>query len=104
LINNNHICPFYNIKIYLVRDNDYPKLDIYLCYDCGFYYDIILKNQKGLYQEYEKCFIHFKEKGIIMKLKNYAPITSPTENQQRNKTTDEGTEPTFFILYHNYKA
>jgi hypothetical protein len=77
LINNNHICPFYNIKMYLVRDNDYPKLDIYLCYDCGFYYVIILKNQKGLYREYEKCFIHFKEKGIIMKLKNYAPITSP---------------------------
>ena len=63
--------------MYLVRDNDYPKLDIYLCYDCGFYYVIILKNQKGLYREYEKCFIHFKEKGIIMKLKNYDPITSP---------------------------
>ncbi len=79
--------------MYLVRDNDYPKLDIYLCYDCGFHYDTILKNQTTLYQEYERCFIHFKQKGIIMRLKNYTPIISPTENQQRKKTPDEGTEP-----------
>ncbi len=85
--------------MYKVRDDDYPKLDIYLCYNCGFYYDTILKHQKGLYQEYEKCFIHLKEKGIVMKLKNYTPIISPTENQQRNKTPDDETEPRNAIKY-----
>ena len=88
--------------MYKVIDNDYPKLDVFLCYDCGFHYDIILKNQRGLYQEYEKLFIHCKEKGINnMLLKNF----SPTENQQRNKTPDDPTEPKFIIniiFVYNY--
>jgi hypothetical protein len=97
-------CPFCNIKMYIVLDNDYPGLDTFLCYKCGFNYDLILAEQKSLFQQYQKLFIHTKEKGIDISLKNYSPtenkqyFPSTTEFQQRNKTPNDSTEPYFVIF------
>ena len=88
--------------MYKVIDEDYQRLDTYLCYECGFNYDIILASQKGLFQQFQKLFIHAKDKGINLSLKKYC---SPTENQQRNKTPDDSTEPKFIIniiFVYNY--
>ncbi len=57
--------------MYVVLDNDYPGLHTFLYYKCGFNDDLILAEQKSLFQEYQKLFIHTKEKGIDLSLKNY---------------------------------
>jgi hypothetical protein len=59
--------------MYEVLDNDYPSLKTFLCYECGFNYDLTLVEQKSLFQQYQKLFIHTKEKGIDLSLKNYSP-------------------------------
>jgi hypothetical protein len=79
--------------MYEVINNDYPKLDTFLCYECGFYYNTILKEQKGLYNQYEQLFIHCKEKGIHMSLKNF----SPPKNKHPFSTPDDETEPIIIV-------
>ena len=74
--------------MYGVINDDYPSLDVYLCYECGFHYDTILKEQKSLYQLYEQLFIHCKEKGMDMSLKNLTPKT-----KHPFSTPDDETEP-----------
>jgi hypothetical protein len=81
-----------------VINHNSPKLDTNLCYECGFYTNTILREQKKLFQEYQKLFIRCKEKGIDLSLKNF----TPTEFQQRNKTPDDETEPNLLIFLYVY--
>ncbi len=79
--------------MYQVINEDYPRLEAYLCYECGFHADTILMKQKKLYQAYQQLFLHSKR--ILVPKKVPAPKNKelPTESQQRNKTTDDSTEP-----------
>jgi hypothetical protein len=79
--------------MYYVINEDYPRLETYLCYECGFHADSILMGQTSVYQTYQELFIHTKEKfGNILDLKRFH---LPTENQQRKSNTDKPTEPNF---------
>jgi hypothetical protein len=91
---NKHFCPFCNIKMYEVVNNNYPSLETFLCYECGFNYNLTLFEQKSLFHQYQKLFIYSKEKGITTSIRHLVPKNnSPTEFQQRNKITDDETEP-----------
>lgn len=63
--------------MYQVVDKDYPRLDTYLCYECGFYADSILIEQKGLYQAFQRLFYNSKNLELL-KLKNYKLISDET--------------------------
>ena len=44
--------------MYYVINEDYPRLETYLCYEYGFHADTILMGQISLYQTYQELFIH----------------------------------------------
>lgn len=75
--------------MYEVIDDDYPNLESYLCYECGFQTNTVLMNEKGLYHEYQKLFVHAK---VMLKPKK---IPRPTRNQHDFKHEDDSTEPNF---------
>lgn len=84
-------CPFCNIRMYNVIDEYYPSLETYLCYDCGFHTNTIIIEQKGLYQAYQKLFIHTKKKfGNLLNLKHFH---LPPNFKHPNGTPREETEP-----------
>ncbi|HEX7257600.1 MAG TPA: hypothetical protein VF242_06030 [Nitrososphaeraceae archaeon] len=83
-----NFCPFCNIKMYEVVNEDYPKLETYLCYECGFHADTILMEQKSLYEAYQRLYFRFND---ILK-----PKYLPPRNQHPFKTPDDSTEPKFF--------
>jgi hypothetical protein len=61
--------------MYEVVNEDYPRLETYLCYECGFHTDSILMEQKRLYQQYQQLFMY--SKGLLLS-KNLIPKRSPT--------------------------
>jgi hypothetical protein len=74
--------------MYNVIDEDYPRLESYLCYECGFHTNTVMIQQKGLYQAYQKLFIHTKEKfGNLLDLKHfhYHPISNTQMEHQEIK-------------------
>ena len=71
--------------MYDVINEEYPHLEIYMCYECGFNADTVLMEQKTLYLEYQELFAHFKE---VLKPRNLPP----TRNQQPEKTPSDSTE------------
>jgi hypothetical protein len=75
--------------MFQVINNDYPNLDTYLCYECGFHYDLILAKQKSLFQSYQQLFMYCKDKGIDMSMKNF----SPPKNKHPFSTPEGETEP-----------
>lgn len=86
-------CPLCNISIYPILNEQYPNLDTYFCYECGFHADTIFMEQKELYQEYQRLYFHtngslIPKKFLILKSKILL-----TDFQQRNKTPDDETEP-----------
>jgi hypothetical protein len=83
--------------MYEVINDDYPTLEAYLCYECGFQTNTTLMNEKGLHQVYQNLFMHAKD--ILKPKRMPRPRHSPTESQQRKETTDDSTEP--LLLYPN---
>jgi hypothetical protein len=77
--------------MYGVINEEYPSLDTYLCYGCGFHADCILMEQKDLYQQYQWLFSH--SKGILVPKK----VPSPTRNQHDYKHEDDSTEPKLIL-------
>jgi hypothetical protein len=69
--------------MYEVINENYPKLETYQCYECGFHADTILMQQRGLYQSYQSLFMHSKEKGLV-KLK-LLPKRPTDESLQPNE-------------------
>lgn len=45
------------MRLYEVVNDEYPKLDSYLCYAGGFQTNTVLMNEKGLYHEYQKLLV-----------------------------------------------
>jgi hypothetical protein len=78
--------------MYEVLNEDYPNLETYLCYECGFHADTILMQQKALYQQYQWLFSHSNGALIPKKI-------LPTRNQQHFKHGEDSTEPMILILY-----
>jgi hypothetical protein len=79
--------------MYEVVDDDYPNLEAFLCYRCGFQTNIVLMNEKGLYHEYQKLYLHATEILKPKKLPKIRKNQTTTEFQQRDKTPDDSTEP-----------
>lgn len=92
-------CPLCNIMMYQVINEQYPNLDTYFCYGCGFHADTILIEQKELYQQYQWLYFHTNGALIPKKLPKLKSKNPPTEFQQRNKTPDDETEPNFINIY-----
>jgi len=81
--------------MYRIVDDDYQRLETYLCYECGFYADTILMSNKSLYQEYQKVFSY---SGDILKLKK---LPKPSTEGNTKKSTDKEPVPqnNIFIRY-----
>lgn len=54
-------CPFCNLRMYQIVNEDYPKLETYFCYECGFHADTILMSQKNLYQNYQQLYMKYQD-------------------------------------------
>jgi hypothetical protein len=86
-------CPFCDIQMYEIVNEDYPNLETYLCYECGFHADTFLMKERGLYQAYQKLYIHAID---VLKPKKLPSRKLSDESRQRddNETTDDKyTEP-----------
>ena len=57
--------------MYEVIDSEYPRLETYLCYECGFHADSILMEQNSLYKLFQRLFLHSKNKDAL-RLKSYS--------------------------------
>ena len=82
-----------------VINQDYPRLDTYLCFECGFHADTILMGQRSLYQGYQRLFPKFTE---IMKLKNFS-IRPSDETLQQDKKGRNPTETGQNLCSHKTK-
>jgi len=71
--------------MYQVENADYPSLDTYLCYECGFSANTTMMEQKSLYQAYQNLFMHSNGWLVPKKL-------PPTKPEQPEKTTSDRTE------------
>lgn len=78
--------------MYQVKNLDYPRLETYLCYECGFHTNTTLMEQRSLYQAYQKLFFNLKDKKV-MKLKNYEISTEKLQQDNINRSADKDTEP-----------
>lgn len=78
--------------MYQVVDKNYPRLDTYLCYECGFHADTILIEQRGLYQAFQRLF-HNSQNQELLKLKNYQLSDEKLQGDNKHKTNDKVTEP-----------
>jgi hypothetical protein len=79
--------------MYEIVNEDHPNLETYLCYECGFHADTVLMKESGLYQAYQKLYIHAID---ILKPKKLPSRKLSDESRQRdnNETTDDNcTEP-----------
>lgn len=84
--------------MYEILNEDYPNLETYLCYECGFHADTILMKQKHLYQQYQWLFSH--SRGVLIPKK-----FPPTRNQHDFKHEDDSTEPKFLKMNsYNHKT
>jgi hypothetical protein len=69
--------------MYEVANEEYPRLEAYLCYRCGFHADTTLMENKNLYQAYQRLFMH--SNGILVPKK-----LPPTKlNNQRKQPDNE---------------
>jgi hypothetical protein len=81
-------CPFCGIQMYRVINEEYPKLDTYLCYECGFHADTVLMKQKKLFQNYQWLFSHFKNVLVpkkIMPLKRISDESLQSDQNGENR-------------------
>ncbi len=59
--------------MYSVLDQDFPSLDVYLCYECGFSADKILMSNKAIFLTYQQMFAHTRG---ILATKKLMPLRS----------------------------
>jgi len=78
--------------MYEVINNDYPRLETYLCFECGFHADTILIRQKRLYQAFQKLFHRTKNKELL-KLKNYKLPDELLQRHNYDIPDEDDTEP-----------
>lgn len=78
--------------MYQVINHEYPRLETYLCFKCGFYADVYLIQQNGLYEAFQRLFYYSKNKQKL-KLKNYS-LPDEMLHQHNSKSSDEDdTQP-----------
>ena len=79
--------------MYQVINEDYPRLETYLCFECGFHADKILIKQKGLYQAFQRLF-HNSKNQELLKLKRYKLLSAEKlQLDNFHPSADKDTEP-----------
>jgi hypothetical protein len=74
--------------MYKVIDPEYPKLDVYLCYICGFHADSILIDQKKMYQIYQQLYA--RNSDLLKPKKLFEPrLRQPKKTTKDNTTSDQ---------------
>jgi hypothetical protein len=79
--------------MYEVVNEDYPRLETYLCYNCGFHADTVMMQQRSIYQAYQQLFLH--SKGLLVPKR-----LPPTKLQQPKKTPDEDNTTNLLVVLH----